>query len=681
MRKNFSRIARMALASACIAAIAACGGGDGDGGSDGKTVVQQQPPVVPPPPDAVDNQLSGSVGDGPVVNGRIRIYDDRGNVAADLLSDATASYKGMVRVPNIRYPLVIEATGGTDLVTGGAPDFRMASVAMRPAPRTVGNINPHTTLIVETALRLGPGPTDNALASARTTVLQQLNFGLDRRLVGDPLTSPIVPANVAVMVKSSEAFGEMIRRTRDALIGTGVATGDAVVEALAADLADGVADGRGTAGANPRVAAVSHLVAAQVLLEALQNELRVGGVAATQAMDDAIRQIEPRATVFTDGVGSPAAMLAQAVIALDAAFAFAGDPLIDSAAAVVRELPAGVLPQDVRGRLPEGIRAALQAAIDDAALAGDAGLELVNHSVRKAEASTPGVAHVSFDAASYSVVEGQQLQVTIRRDTSSGAATVTWRTRAGTARGGEDFRGHSGKTISFADGESAKTVTVDTLADDVEEDDEVFRLELNDATGAELGSPSSVEVTLVNAAATGHYPPELLSAVADGGSYILTWRHPQHPPGGGYDVIVDGSRGGAARWTMATTMTVGPLDATVPHCFAVDALYPEDQTARRSNELCVDPGGPPTGDGTATLSWTPPTERTDGTALDNLAGYIVYYGIDETRLDQVVVIDNPGLTRFVVENLGQATWYFGIKAYDADGRRSALSTLGSKTFP
>ena len=48
--------------------------------------------------------------------------------------------------------------------------------------------------------------------------------------------------------------------------------------------------------------------------------------------------------------------------------------------------------------------------------------------------------------------------------------------------------------------------------------------------------------------------------------------------------------------------------------------------------------------GTATVSWTPPTTNTDGSALTDLAGYRVAYGRAATELDQSAAVDNAGLT-------------------------------------
>jgi hypothetical protein len=78
---------------------------------------------------------------------------------------------------------------------------------------------------------------------------------------------------------------------------------------------------------------------------------------------------------------------------------------------------------------------------------------------------------------------------------------------------------------------------------------------------------------------------------------------------------------------------------------------------------------PPVTTGSATLSWTPPTQTTTGTPLTNLAGYNIYYGTTP-NLGQKVSIANPGLTRYVMNGLTAATWYFQLTAYDTAGIES-----------
>jgi hypothetical protein len=71
--------------------------------------------------------------------------------------------------------------------------------------------------------------------------------------------------------------------------------------------------------------------------------------------------------------------------------------------------------------------------------------------------------------------------------------------------------------------------------------------------------------------------------------------------------------------------------------------------------------------GNAALSWTPSTENIDGSVLTNLAGYIVHYGNSAHVLTQTIKITNPGLTRYVVDNLSPGTWYFAMSAYTSTG--------------
>jgi hypothetical protein len=84
--------------------------------------------------------------------------------------------------------------------------------------------------------------------------------------------------------------------------------------------------------------------------------------------------------------------------------------------------------------------------------------------------------------------------------------------------------------------------------------------------------------------------------------------------------------------------------------------------------------------GSATLSWNPPTENNDGSALMNLASYRIYYGRDANQLTHTVVIDNPGLTRFVIENLGPSIWHFAMTSVNSSGVESSRSPTVSKTI-
>ena len=80
-------------------------------------------------------------------------------------------------------------------------------------------------------------------------------------------------------------------------------------------------------------------------------------------------------------------------------------------------------------------------------------------------------------------------------------------------------------------------------------------------------------------------------------------------------------------------------------------------------------GGP----GTVTLTWQPPTQYSDGTALA-VAGYNIYYGSASQSYSQTIKVSNPGLATYVVDNLPAGTYYFAIAAYDSTGAQSNFSS-------
>lgn len=84
--------------------------------------------------------------------------------------------------------------------------------------------------------------------------------------------------------------------------------------------------------------------------------------------------------------------------------------------------------------------------------------------------------------------------------------------------------------------------------------------------------------------------------------------------------------------------------------------------------------------GTATISWIPPTQNTDGSPLTDLAGYRIYYGTNATDLVEIVELSNPGLTSYVIQNLSSATWYFCMRAFRSNGTESEASNIASKTI-
>jgi hypothetical protein len=91
-------------------------------------------------------------------------------------------------------------------------------------------------------------------------------------------------------------------------------------------------------------------------------------------------------------------------------------------------------------------------------------------------------------------------------------------------------------------------------------------------------------------------------------------------------------------------------------------------------------GGATKTSGSVTIAWDPPTENTNGTALTNLAGFNIHYGTQSENYTNTIQITNPGVTRYVVENLPAGTYYFAVTAYTTVGEDSAYSPQVSATI-
>ncbi len=84
--------------------------------------------------------------------------------------------------------------------------------------------------------------------------------------------------------------------------------------------------------------------------------------------------------------------------------------------------------------------------------------------------------------------------------------------------------------------------------------------------------------------------------------------------------------------------------------------------------------------GTASVSWTPPTTNTDGSTLTDLAGYRIAYGRSADDLDQSVVVNNPGLVSYTIDNLSVGRWYFAVYALNQAGVESDVSNVADKSI-
>ncbi len=84
--------------------------------------------------------------------------------------------------------------------------------------------------------------------------------------------------------------------------------------------------------------------------------------------------------------------------------------------------------------------------------------------------------------------------------------------------------------------------------------------------------------------------------------------------------------------------------------------------------------------GSAVVSWTAPTQNTDGSPLTDLAGYRIAYGRSSTNLDLSASVTNASLSSYTVESLSTGQWFFAVYAVNTAGTESETSNVATKTI-
>ena len=84
--------------------------------------------------------------------------------------------------------------------------------------------------------------------------------------------------------------------------------------------------------------------------------------------------------------------------------------------------------------------------------------------------------------------------------------------------------------------------------------------------------------------------------------------------------------------------------------------------------------------GSAEVSWSAPTATVDGSPLNDLAGYRIYYGTDPDNLRHQIDIADPSVRVWTVDGLTPGNWHFAVTAVRSGGNESEYSKIGSKTI-
>ena len=106
---------------------------------------------------------------------------------------------------------------------------------------------------------------------------------------------------------------------------------------------------------------------------------------------------------------------------------------------------------------------------------------------------------MQFSSGTYSVNEDAgSLTITVTRTGNIlGSASVVYSSLDVSASGFSDYTGLAG-TLTFAAGQSSKTITISIINDTINEGNETFNLLLSGVSNASLGNPNVTTVTIVD---------------------------------------------------------------------------------------------------------------------------------------------------------------------------------------
>jgi len=611
-----------------------------------------------------DVKISGSVGDGPLVNASVTIRKKNGEELASFRSDGSASYDVALSVSERHFPLLIDATGGTDLVTDLSPDFVLKSAVLSARDSVTANVNPFSTLAYELAKDLNGGVTRENLLAAEDIVATSMNSGLTTLVRSGPLQTPIDGSNVSEIVKASEVLAEIVRRTRDAMnaAGQGVSADD-VIESLGADLIDGVIEGNGGARADARTAAVASIATAEVVLEAMSNQLHVNGVDATEAIRNAIEQVEPAVSGPTvDELGATEEMLYQAMIGLEAAYEVTGNARVAELIQALVAIQPGMEPALVTPLLPLDYRTALGGAVTRTASGEMTVVNAVNQLARSG--GSQGVAANRPPAISgqpdTTVQAGERYEFTpVASDLDNDPLTFSITGKPGWA----NFDGNTGRlsgTPQAGDAATYEGITITVSDGDLSSSIGPFAIAVKTNNGAPTISGTARRIVAVGERYA--FRP----SVSDPDSTVFRFEIAGKPSWASFDVLTG-------------SLTGTPDSGDIGTYTGIEISVTDGIDTAKLPAFSVEVVAAGTATGSVTLNWTPPTQNENGTQLTNLAAYRIMWSRDGGAFSNSVRINNPSVTRYVVENLTPGNYEFAAKAINSAGVESRFSNTVFKT--
>jgi hypothetical protein len=627
---------------------------------------------------SADMSLSGSVGDGPVINADIRVVDANGDLVVETTSNLNAAYQ--LDIPDgTPLPVIASAAGGTDVVTGRGADFPLQAVAFESGSLTL-NMTPYTTLALKIAqCRNDLNP--NGVAAAWEILHERLNFGWRRSLVADPMRDAINAGNAATVLLSNEALGELVRRTEIALTNAGVEiTAEGVIAQLACDLADEQLDGAGNE-VDPRVMTTLVAVAAAVQLEVISGDLHVDGQSAMVLLDDALQLVAPGSNDSVRNVVPPAGLIEQTLDNLALLHSVMADDVLFELHLALSDAGEGTAREAVLQTFNTVVRHEVAAMAGNLALMDQIEVSEMQQQMQESSKASAPVLSFSADAARVTENESVRLSWSSAGTTAcradgdwSGPRAVegTFDTSGLTERAAFELSclGLGGSVVEMV------VIEVDAvippLPEPVPEPEPAPEPEPVPEPEPEP-APEPEPVPEPDPAPE----PEPLPEPEPAPQPTLTFS--------ASETVVDSGATTTLNWVATdadSCLASGGWTGERPTTGSEDTAALTENTTFTLD--CSGAGGSAMAmiqvdvNGVLALSWVAPTENVDGSELTDLSGYRIYYGQQSRDYSEVVEVTDAAVTSQDVDVIS-GDYYVAMTALDADGNESGYSNEVLKT--
>jgi len=196
-----------------------------------------------------------------------------------------------------------------------------------------------------------------------------------------------------------------------------------------------------------------------------------------------------------------------------------------------------------------------------------------------------------------------------------------------------------------------------------------FTLGAPGSTAAPVAQTLQISGTPATTAEVGHFFSFTPTVVASAGS-TLTYAVANKPAWAQFSATTGTLSGTPSTGSVATDANIVVSVSNGAQSAALPAFNITVQPALVTSSVA----------GTASLSWSRPSQNTNGSPLTNLAGYVIRYGTSSTALNNTITVASASAIGAEITNLSSGNWQFAVSAINTANVESQISAIVGKTI-